>query len=79
MNFVETTGKTVDEAIAQALIQLGVPSDQVNIEVLDEGSKGIVDSVDTTPLHPSCFDVGQTEENTQNRNNCRKREERQDR
>ena len=42
MNFVETTGKTVDEAIAQALIQLGVPSDQVNIEVLDEGSKGIL-------------------------------------
>lgn len=42
MNFVETTGKTVDEAIAQALIQLGVPSDQVNIEVLEEGSKGIL-------------------------------------
>ena len=42
MNFVETTGKTVDEAIASALIQLGVPSDQVNIEILDEGSKGIL-------------------------------------
>ena len=42
MNFVETTGKTVDEAIASALIQLGVPSDQVNIEVLEEGSKGIL-------------------------------------
>ena len=42
MKSVETTGKTVDEAIAQALIQLGVPSDQVDIEVLEEGSKGIL-------------------------------------
>lgn len=42
MNSVETTGKTVDEAISQALIKLGVPSDQVDIEILDEGSKGLL-------------------------------------
>ena len=42
MNSVETTGKTVDEAISAALIKLGVPSDQVNIEILDEGSKGLL-------------------------------------
>ncbi len=42
MNSIETIGKTVDEAISEALIKLGVPSDQVDIEILDEGSKGLL-------------------------------------
>lgn len=41
MDYVEKTARTVDEAITEALIELGVTSDQVNIEVLDEGAKGI--------------------------------------
>lgn len=41
MEFVDKSAKTVDEAITEALIELGTTSDQVDIEVLDQGSKGI--------------------------------------
>lgn len=42
MKFVEKTGKTVDEAITAALVELGLPSDQVEIEIITEGSKGVL-------------------------------------
>ena len=38
---VEKSAKTVDEAIKLALIELGVHKDEVKVEVLEEGSKGI--------------------------------------
>lgn len=38
---VEKTGKTVDEAVASALQDLGIDEDRAEIEVLDEGSKGL--------------------------------------
>ncbi len=41
MQQVEVTGKTVEEAIQQALQQLGVTRDQVDIEVLETGTPGI--------------------------------------
>lgn len=41
MAFVEKTGKNVDEAIAEALKELNITADQADIEVLDEGRKGI--------------------------------------
>ncbi len=38
---VEVTGKTVEEAVQQALKQLGVTRDQVEIEILESGTPGI--------------------------------------
>lgn len=40
--WIEYTGKTVEEAITQATIELGVPSDQLQIEVIEEGSAGFL-------------------------------------
>lgn len=42
MNSVVVSAKTLDEAITNALLQLGASSEQVNIEVLEEGSKGFM-------------------------------------
>ncbi len=42
MKVVEKTGRTVDEAVAAALEELGVPSDRVKVEVLDEGKGGFL-------------------------------------
>lgn len=42
MKFVETTGKTRDEAIQKAVDQLGLSKDKLQIEVLEEGSKGFL-------------------------------------
>ncbi|MFS8628327.1 MAG: RNA-binding cell elongation regulator Jag/EloR [Limnochordales bacterium] len=41
MRVVEQVGRTVDEAVEAALRQLGVTRQDVEIEVLDEGSKGL--------------------------------------
>ena len=38
---IEKTAKTVNEAIALALEEMNTAEDKVNIEVLDEGNKGI--------------------------------------
>ncbi|MEK7682053.1 MAG: RNA-binding cell elongation regulator Jag/EloR [Chloroflexota bacterium] len=42
MDSLEVTARTVDEAINQALKQLGVSKDEVEIVVLSEGKKGIL-------------------------------------
>lgn len=42
MKSVEKSGRTVDEAVAAALQELGVPSDRVAVQVLDEGKGGFL-------------------------------------
>jgi spoIIIJ-associated protein len=42
MRTIEKTGRTVDEAIAAGLQELGVPSERVKVEVLEEGKGGFL-------------------------------------
>ena len=38
MNVVEKTGKTVEDAVQAALAELGVSREQVDVEVLEDGT-----------------------------------------
>jgi spoIIIJ-associated protein len=40
-NSIEKTGKTVQEAIDEALAELNVDESSVNVEIIDEGKKGL--------------------------------------
>ncbi|MBO5371479.1 MAG: protein jag [Lachnospiraceae bacterium] len=42
MEFIEVSAKTYDEAVTDALVKLGTTSDQVEIEVIDEGKAGFL-------------------------------------
>ncbi|MDD3244462.1 MAG: protein jag [Eubacteriales bacterium] len=42
MKQLEVTGKTYDEALMSGLAQMALPSDKVDVEVLEEGSKGFL-------------------------------------
>ncbi|SFO51197.1 spoIIIJ-associated protein [Pseudobutyrivibrio sp. JW11] len=42
MEFKEFTGKTVDDALTNATVSLGVTSDQIKYEVVEEGSTGFL-------------------------------------
>lgn len=42
MRSIEKVGRTVDDAITEALIELGASTDEVEIEVISKGSKGLL-------------------------------------
>ena len=42
MEFTKFTGKTVDDAITEALVSLGITSDQLEYEVVEKGSSGFL-------------------------------------
>lgn len=42
MEYVETEGETIDDAIENALKILGVERDRITVEILDHGKKGIL-------------------------------------
>lgn len=49
MKTLEMTGKTVNEALENALKSLNLTEDKVEYEVLDEGSKGFLNLIGTKP------------------------------
>lgn len=49
MTSVEKSGKTVDDAVREALKELGVSRADVDVEVLDEGSKGFLGILGARP------------------------------
>lgn len=42
MEYKEFTGKTVDDAITEALVSFGTTSDKIEYEVVEEGSNGLL-------------------------------------
>ena len=49
MKFVEKIGKTVDEAVNQALKELNATTEEVDVEVLEEPSRGILGLIKVKP------------------------------
>jgi len=49
MTTIEAQGKTIDEAISNALTQLHVSREQVSVEILDGGSRGFFGLMGTKP------------------------------
>ena len=49
MKVIETTGKTVEEALNHALDELKLTKDKVDVEIIDEGSKGLFNLIGTKP------------------------------
>ena len=41
MDFIEKTGKTVEDALNDALAELKTTADKVNVEVIEEAKNGI--------------------------------------
>lgn len=42
MEFIQISAKTVDDAITEALVQLGTTSDKIEYEVIEKGSTGFI-------------------------------------
>ena len=42
MDYIEVTGKTIEDARTEALIKLGTTSDQIEVEILEKGSSGFL-------------------------------------
>ena len=42
MDFIEVSAKTVDEALTEASISLGIPSSEIEYEVVEKGSTGFL-------------------------------------
>lgn len=42
MEYIEVTGKTVEDAITESLIKLGTTSDKIEYEVIEKGSNGFL-------------------------------------
>jgi len=54
MDFIEKTAKTVDLAVEEALKTLGITRDEVDIEIIDAGTKGFI-GLGAKPAHIKVF------------------------
>lgn len=50
MEYIEVSGKTVDEALTNALLKLETTSDKVEYEVIDKGSNGLLGIFNSKPV-----------------------------
>ena len=62
-DFIEVTGKTVDDALTNALIRLETTSDKIEYEVLDKGSSGILGIFNSKPAKIKVRKKNTTEDN----------------
>jgi len=53
MKSVECMGKTVDEAVAKALVELNTTIDKVDIDIIEKGSKGFLNFIGSKPVKVS--------------------------
>ena len=51
MREITASGQTVEEAVQSALEQLNTTKDQVEIDIIDEGKKGIFGLFGAKPCH----------------------------
>ena len=42
MEYIEVSAKTIDDAITEASIKLGIPSSEIEYEVIEKGSTGFL-------------------------------------
>lgn len=49
MEYIEFTGKSVEEALTNAAVSLGIPSDQLEYSVIEEASSGFLGIFNTKP------------------------------
>lgn len=49
MKIIETIGKTIEEALQNALQELKVTKDKVDVEIVEEGSKGLFNLIGSKP------------------------------
>ena len=49
MEYIEVTGKSVEEAITNACTKLGIPSDKLDYEVVDKGNSGFLGIFNSKP------------------------------
>ena len=66
MTNLEATGKTVEEAIQAALAEMKVSRDEVEVEVLDEGSKGFFGIFGTKPARVKITAIDTIEKKAEN-------------
>lgn len=49
MEYIEFTGKSLEEALTNAAVSLGIPSDQLKYDVIEEASSGFLGIFNTKP------------------------------